>query len=60
MTLTSAECDRGWLEELGVERVVLARELSVDEIAEIRSGNDDAAGGVRPRRACASPTRASA
>ena len=35
MTLTSAECIEV-VEELGVERVVLARELSVKEIAKIR------------------------
>src|SRR5262249_8059239 len=35
MTLTSAECI-AVAEQLGVERVVLARELSVAEIAEIR------------------------
>lgn len=35
MTLTSAECIRV-AEELGVERVVLARELSLREIAQIR------------------------
>lgn len=34
MTLTSAECIRA-AEELGIERVVLARELSVREIAKI-------------------------
>ncbi len=31
MTLTSAECI-AWREQLGIERVVLARELSIDEI----------------------------
>ncbi len=36
MTLTSAECIRA-AEELGIERVVLARELSIDEIREIRT-----------------------
>lgn len=35
MTLTSAECIRV-VEELGVERIVLARELSMREIAQIR------------------------
>ena len=35
MTLTSAECIRV-AEELGIERVVLARELSLREIAQIR------------------------
>jgi len=34
MTLTSAECIRG-AEPLGIERVVLARELSIDQIAAI-------------------------
>jgi U32 family peptidase len=34
MTLTSAECIRA-VEELGIERVVLARELSIDEIRDI-------------------------
>ena len=34
MTLTSGECIRV-AEELGIERVVLARELSIDEIAAI-------------------------
>ena len=36
MTLTSAECIHV-AEELGIERVVLARELSIDEIRTIRS-----------------------
>ena len=36
MTLTSAECIRA-AEELGIERVVLARELSISEIRMIRS-----------------------
>ena len=36
MTLTSGECIRA-AEELGIERVVLARELSIDEIRTIRS-----------------------
>jgi U32 family peptidase len=36
MTLTSAECIEA-VRELGIERVVLARELSVDEIAVIRT-----------------------
>jgi len=36
MTLTSAECIQV-AEELGIERVVLARELSIDEIRKIRS-----------------------
>ncbi|MEZ6060361.1 MAG: DUF3656 domain-containing protein [Planctomycetaceae bacterium] len=36
MTLTSAECI-AVAEELGIERVVLARELSIDEIRRIRS-----------------------
>jgi U32 family peptidase len=36
MTLTSAECIQA-AAELGVERVVLARELSIDEIRAIRS-----------------------
>jgi putative protease len=36
MTLTSGECIRE-AEELGIERVVLARELSIDEIREIHS-----------------------
>ncbi len=36
MTLTSAECIRA-VEELGIERVVLARELSVDEIRKIHA-----------------------
>jgi putative protease len=36
MTLTSGECIRV-AEELGIERVVLARELSIDEIREIHS-----------------------
>ena len=35
MTLTSAECIRA-IEDLGIERVVLPRELSVREIARIR------------------------
>jgi U32 family peptidase len=35
MTLTSGECIRA-AEELGIERVVLARELSIDEIRTIR------------------------
>lgn len=39
MTLTSAECVR-IAAELGVDRVVLARELSVDEIAKIAKGCD--------------------
>ena len=38
-------------EQLGVERVVLARELSVDEIAQARTDSLDAAGGVRARGA---------
>jgi putative protease len=37
MTLTSAECIRA-AEQLGVERVVLARELSIREIGKIRRG----------------------
>jgi len=36
MTMTSAETIRG-IEALGIERVVLARELSIDEIREIRA-----------------------
>ena len=36
---------------LGIERVVLARELSLREIRADRGGDADAAGGVRPRRA---------
>ena len=36
MTLTSAECIRV-AEELGIERVVLARELSIEEIRKIRT-----------------------
>jgi hypothetical protein len=36
--------------ELGVQRVVLARELSIDEIRKIRPHTASAAGGVRPRR----------
>ena len=36
MTLTSGECVRA-AEELGIERVVLARELSIDEIRTIRT-----------------------
>ena len=36
MTLTSAECIR-FATELGIERVVLPRELSVDEIAQIHA-----------------------
>ena len=36
MTLTSAECIR-FVESLGVDRVVLARELSVDEIRKIHA-----------------------
>jgi U32 family peptidase len=36
MTLTSAECIRG-AAELGIERVVLARELSIDEIRKIHT-----------------------
>ncbi len=36
MTLTSGECIRA-AEELGIERVVLARELSIDEIREIHN-----------------------
>jgi U32 family peptidase len=36
MTLTSGECIRA-VEELGIERVVLARELSIPEIRTIRS-----------------------
>ena len=36
MTLTSAECIRV-AEELGIQRVVLARELSIDEIRKIHS-----------------------
>ncbi len=39
MTLTSAECI-DVARELGIERVVLARELSVREIAEIRQATD--------------------
>ncbi len=35
MTLTSGECIRA-VEELGIERVVLAREVSIDEIRTIR------------------------
>ena len=49
MTLTSAECIRA-AEELGIERVVLARELSIDEIRTIQQPDDRRAGGVRPRR----------
>ncbi|MCX7407563.1 MAG: DUF3656 domain-containing protein [Planctomycetales bacterium] len=37
MTLTSAECIRV-AEELGIERVVLPRELSIREIAKLKSG----------------------
>ena len=37
MTLTSAECIRV-VEELGIERVVLPRELSIREIAKLKSG----------------------
>ena len=40
MTLTSAESHSRWCEELGVERVVLARELSLDEIRAIREQHD--------------------
>ncbi len=36
MTLTSGECIRA-AEELGIERVVLARELSINEIRDIRT-----------------------
>ena len=36
MTLTSGECIRA-AEELGIERVVLARELSIDEIRQIHN-----------------------
>ncbi len=39
MTLTSAECI-ALVERLGVERVVLARELSVQEIGEIHEGTE--------------------
>src|SRR5690606_9843798 len=35
MTLTSAECIR-FVESLGIERVVLARELSLDHVRQIR------------------------
>ena len=48
MTLTSGECIRA-AEELGIERVVLARELSIDEIREIHSQTIDRARSVRPR-----------
>ena len=59
MTLTSAESIDA-IAELGVERVVLARELSIDEIAQIHRTNDDAAGGRSCTERCAWPTRASA
>jgi U32 family peptidase len=39
MTLTSAECI-AVAERLGVERIVLARELSVDEVRAIRAGTN--------------------
>ena len=39
MTLTSAECIRA-VEALGIERVVLARELSIDEIRKIHAQTD--------------------
>jgi putative protease len=39
MTLTSAECIRA-AESLGIERVVLPRELSIDEISKIHAGTE--------------------
>ena len=50
MTLTSSQTIAA-APELGVERVVLARECSIDEIRRIRRECDDAAGSFRPRRA---------
>ena len=50
MTLTSAETIAA-AQELGVERVVLARELSLDEIRRDSRRDDHAAGGVRSRSA---------
>ena len=59
MTLTEP---RGieFVRGLGVERVIAARELSIDELKKIRAATDTAGRGVRARRACASPTAANA
>ena len=50
MTLTEP---RGiaFVRNLGVERVVLARELSLDDIRKVTAADRDAGGGLRPRRA---------
>ena len=59
MTLTSAECIRV-AEQLGIERVVLARELSIDEIRKIRQPDRRSSWKCSCTVRCASPTRASA
>ena len=56
MSLTSAEGIRV-AESLGIQRVVLARELSLDEVRRIRSENQRRTGSVRPMALCASATR---
>ncbi len=48
MSLTSAECINK-AQQLGIDRVVLARELSVREIAMIHRADHRAAGGLCPR-----------
>ena len=60
MTLTSSRVHRARPQELGVERVVLARELLARRDPQDSQRDDDAAGSLRPRRAVRRLFRASA